>query len=371
MEKEINNGAGYEYGLPPKVSYPMYGDGSTPSPAEIDITANASVDDTTGTPAVTVEKTTTDVSTNFDFKFSGLKGEKGDTGAPGPQGPQGPQGEKGADGAPGPQGPKGDPGKDGTPGANGENGVSPIVVSTGSTASGESAGTITGADGAVITVYNGAKGEKGDPGEAGGGAADGVTEVKDTVVENTSTGYNFHTIKETKADGTEKEVGKFYIARNQIVNSPVELKYNSNAAGAFFKDVEYVDQDGYHKSPTTTVTQGNAIIGRNPLAISANIPETFPENGVAIIVNTNWSSESLVFPVTKSVLQKIGTTYTDNNGSIHTIGSITLGCVSNGNTGFFNAAVSLSITASKILLGGISFSSHSYLYNNTFTYGFI
>ena len=205
------NPQGYKYGLAPENVNPFWDYENGGNPASVDITATASVDDTVGTPDVTVTKQTKEDVTNFDFAFTGIKGEKGEEGAQGPKGdpgetgaqgpkgergPQGPTGEqgpkgdpgpageqgpKGDPGATGPQGPKGDPGKDGTPGANGENGVSPIVVSTGSTASGESAGTITGADGAVITVYNGAKGEKGDPGAAGGGAAEGVTDVSSVV----------------------------------------------------------------------------------------------------------------------------------------------------------------------------------------------
>lgn len=198
------NPQGYKYGLAPENVNPFWDYENGGTPASVDITATASVDDTVGTPDVTVTKQTKEDVTNFDFAFTGIKGEKGEDGAqgpkgdPGPAGEQGPEGErgpqgpvgeqgpkgdpgpagepgpKGDTGATGPQGPKGDPGKDGTPGANG---VSPVVVSTGSTASGESAGTITGADGAVITVYNGAKGEKGDPGSAGGGSAEGVTDV--------------------------------------------------------------------------------------------------------------------------------------------------------------------------------------------------
>ena len=47
-------------------------DGKTPA-----ITATASVDDTTGTPAVKVTKSGTEVAPNFDFAFSGVKGTGG------------------------------------------------------------------------------------------------------------------------------------------------------------------------------------------------------------------------------------------------------------------------------------------------------
>ena len=222
------NPQGYKYGLDPENVNPFWDYENGGTPASVDITATASVDDTVGTPDVTVTKQTKEDVTNFDFAFTGIKGEKGEDGAqgpkgdPGPAGEQGPEGErgpqgpagepgpkgdpgpagepgpKGDTGATGPQGPKGDPGKDGTPGANG---VSPIVVSTGSTASGESAGTITGADGAVITVYNGAKGEKGDPGAAGGGSADGVTDVS-SVADYVSQSLTISATKKTETGET-------------------------------------------------------------------------------------------------------------------------------------------------------------------------
>ena len=53
------------------------------------ITATASVDATTGTPAVVVTKSGTNENPNFDFSFSGLKGAKGDTGETGATGAQG------------------------------------------------------------------------------------------------------------------------------------------------------------------------------------------------------------------------------------------------------------------------------------------
>ena len=108
------------------------------------INATATVDATTGTPSVTVTKTTAQGIITFNFAFSHLKGETGatgpqgpqgpagETGATGPQGPKGDTGETGATGATGPQGPKGDTGETGATGATGPQGpAGPGVMSGG------------------------------------------------------------------------------------------------------------------------------------------------------------------------------------------------------------------------------------------------
>ena len=90
------------------------------------INATATVDATTGTPSVTVTKTTAQGIITFNFAFSHLKGETGATG------PQGPKGDTGETGATGPQGPKGDTGETGATGATGPQGpAGPGVMSGG------------------------------------------------------------------------------------------------------------------------------------------------------------------------------------------------------------------------------------------------
>lgn len=186
-------------------------DGVTP-----EITATAQVSDTTGTPAVTVTKTGTDAMPNFDFSFSGLKGEKGDTGATGATGPQG------ETGATGPEGPQGDPvskaGLVNNVSVTNENGVYTFKQTkyddTGTATSETEIGTVE-----VPTSDN------------------GIVEVKDTVVEDDTNGYDFHTITETQNDGTENEVGKFYLAQKQIT----QLSLSTDGAHL---TQSYVDQDG-------------------------------------------------------------------------------------------------------------------------------
>lgn len=66
-----------------------------------DITATASVDQTTGNATVTVTKTGGETSPAFNFSFTGLKGERGEQGQPGENGEPGTPGEKGEPGTPG------------------------------------------------------------------------------------------------------------------------------------------------------------------------------------------------------------------------------------------------------------------------------
>lgn len=61
-------------------------------------TPTAAVDNTSGTPAVTVQASGPDTAKVFSFAFTGIKG---DTGEQGPQGQTGPQGNPGADGVDG------------------------------------------------------------------------------------------------------------------------------------------------------------------------------------------------------------------------------------------------------------------------------
>lgn len=206
---------GYKYGKPPKW---LEGDETPPSVSDANITASASVDDTTGTPEVKVTKTETVDETNFDFSFSGLKGE------PGSEGPAGPAGERG------PAGPAGEPGKDGS-----DADTVGLVNNL----------TITNEDG-IYTVSQTKKTETGEETSEVGTievpkSEKGIVEVKDSVVENNTHGYDFHTITETQDDGTENEVGQFYLAQKQIVS--IDL-YSDFTNGEQYPKCYTVDQNG-------------------------------------------------------------------------------------------------------------------------------
>lgn len=254
---------GYSYGQDPKSDNPFWSD----EEVNEQITATASVDNSTGTPSVDVTKN----GFNFDFAFKNLKGEKGDRGE---------QGEPGKDGTDGINGTNGTNGTDGT------NGISPVVTATGNTGSGELAGTITGADQTVINVYNGAQGETGsgtsvdtsqfvtdvsvvntngvyDIKQTKNGVQSDVgqidvpdttnllAEITDSVVENTTNGYDFHTIKETENNGTQNDVGKFYIARKQITALNIDGSFTT------------VDQNGNESYNALQLSGGSTNISND------------------------------------------------------------------------------------------------------------
>lgn len=155
---------------------------------EADITASASVDSTTGTPAVVVTRTKPSASTyNFNFAFSGIKGEQG------LQGEQGIQGERGLRGLQGEQGVQGNPGVQGPQGIQGV-GIAGISY-IGDDASGNAVYRITLTNNATydFTAYKGPQGKKGDQGLPGTGE-DGVGISDISYTSTDANGNNIYTV---------------------------------------------------------------------------------------------------------------------------------------------------------------------------------
>ena len=136
------------------------GSGVTPH-----VTADASVNDQTGVPGVTVVRSGPDAAPHFDFEFVNLKGADGAPGA------QGPQGLTGATGPAGAQGPRGFTGATGATGPAGADGYSPAVTITDIT--GGHRVTITdethplGQNFDIMNGIDGTDGQDGSPGPEG------------------------------------------------------------------------------------------------------------------------------------------------------------------------------------------------------------
>lgn len=182
-------------------------DGKTPV-----IHANAGIDDTSGTPAVTVTTETHGDDVIFSFAFTGLKGQQGEQGPAGPQGPAG------------------------------ESGTTDAVTDV----------TLTNENG----VYSLSQTKNDQNTEIGTievpkiDTSEFVSDVSDEVVQDTENGFSFHTLKQTK-DGITKTVTSIYTADKQITGITI--------SGSSLL-IHTVDQMGNKATQTLTLPSGGSSI---------------------------------------------------------------------------------------------------------------
>ena len=232
---------GYRYGKDPKADNPFW----TDDEVKEEITATASVDNSTGTPSVDVTKN----GYNFDFSFHNLKGEKGDKGDTGATGPQGEKGETGATGAIGPRGEMGPQGPQGEAGPQGPAGSTPDIDNV-------------------------------------------LAEVTDSIVENTASGFDHHTLKETKHNGTRNNVGSFYIAKKQITSLKTDGSFTT------------VDQSGV--SENGMIKPEPELQPWAPVTGTGDHVNGWPINYTQTVQNCNADSNIVV--TLKDILNSIRTT---------------------------------------------------------------
>ena len=201
------NDGGLENPAPVSIKGPK-GDPGDPGPAgpTPNITATATVNDTTGTPAVTVSKTGTDEAPVLAFEFSNIKGRDGKDGK---------DGSNGANGEPGPIGP--------TPNIT--------ATATVSNTTGTPAVTVTksGTDAApkFAFAFSGLKGE------SGGGSSNipytgNISNLSGTLSSNWQTFSSFHKITITSA------VKKGDLIK---IRTPIIAEYSDFGQHGFFATV--------------------------------------------------------------------------------------------------------------------------------------
>lgn len=175
------NPSGYKFGRKPIAYHPFWSKISS----IVNTVFHATVDDKSGTPSVDVADSGNEVT----FNFHGLKGEKGETG------PIGPMPDKYVKSV----------------GVVNENGVYAVNVENGDGTSSSDSIEVPNTDNLIA-------------------------EVNDSIVENNSDGYDYHTITETENNGTQNNVGSFYIGQKQFIGVDNQMDYGFG--------LKYVDQNG-------------------------------------------------------------------------------------------------------------------------------
>lgn len=285
----------------------------------LDLTADATVNETVGTPAVVVSVTESGGHKNMAFAFSNLKGE---TGQQGPQGERGPQGEKGDTGAQGPQGVKGDTGATGEQGPQGETGP---AGADGAPGVGVASGGTTGQ---VLAKKSNADydTEWVNQGGGGGGAVDSVNGKTGAVVLTasdvgalpSSTSIPSKTSDLTNDSGYVNAAGAASAAPVQSVNGKtgtVVLNASDVGAGTYSKpsggipksDLASDVQTSLGKADTALQTAPVTSVNGNTGAVTIRVPSTAADVGAIPAPSSPATGAFLVWNGTAWVAQTLAT----------------------------------------------------------------
>lgn len=111
--------------------------------------------------------------------------------------------------------------------------------------------TVTNENGVYTISFTTVDGETHEAGTIEVPQNNPVVEIKDTVVEDNTNKFDFHTFTETTEDGTENNIGHFYLAQNQITGI--------NKTSDFSLELNKVNQGGARNTTQIELPGANAL----------------------------------------------------------------------------------------------------------------
>jgi len=292
---------GYLLGSDPKSKNPFWEGGEH---TDNTITATAEITGETGTPSVTVTKTTSDKNINFDFNFKDLKGEPGPAGpagadgapgATGATGPQGPAGATGPAGPEGPQGPVGETGPQGPAGPQGDTGA------TGPAGPGVPAGGVAGQ---VLAKKSGTDydTEWKDPTGGGGGTGQQLVKWVEEEENKVTNVYPVHSYSRYNINA-QSVTGSALEPVKATMNG-IDYNYTITFSDNVTLDIPETFQ---YKSDSVSLVQGLSYRAAHNVVIRATLTIPSPSNDIIITAEDQT-------PVTAKAIVELNCTI--ENGSV-------------------------------------------------------